>query len=66
LAALGGATVDELADLEGLHGAISAAGFVIWHESLASEEDWAYYEETLAVNAERDGSPDALAYARAI
>jgi SAM-dependent methyltransferase len=66
LAGLGGATVDELAALEGLRSAICAAGFAIAHESLASEEDWAHYEETLASNAERDGSPDALAYARVI
>jgi SAM-dependent methyltransferase len=66
LAALGGATADELADLNGLRGAISAAGFEITHESLASEPDWARYEETLADNAERDASPEALGYARRI
>lgn len=66
LAALGGATLDELADLDGLHGAITDAGFAIEQESLASEQDWARYEETLATNAERDGSPDSLTYARRI
>jgi cyclopropane fatty-acyl-phospholipid synthase-like methyltransferase len=63
LAALGGATEDELADLGGLRAAIRAAGFEILHESLASEADWAHYEETLAANAERHGTPDTLAYA---
>jgi len=66
LAALGGATVDELSDLDGLHAAIREAGFDILHESLASDRDWASYEETLAANAEQDGAPDTLAYARLI
>lgn len=66
LAALGGASVDELADLNGLRGAIAAAGFEIAHESLASEQDWSCYEETLAAHAERDARPDTLAYARRI
>jgi SAM-dependent methyltransferase len=66
LAALGGAAVDELSDLDGLHAAIRDVGFDILHESLASERDWASYEETLAANAERHGTPDTLAYARRI
>jgi SAM-dependent methyltransferase len=66
LAALGGATVDELADLDGLRAATRDAGFDIVHESLASEHDWARYEETLAANAEQHGAPDALAYAQRI
>jgi SAM-dependent methyltransferase len=66
LDALGGATVDELADLEGLRAAARGASFDIVHESLAGARDWARYEETLAANAEREGSPDALAYARRI
>lgn len=66
LAALGGATVNELADLDGLRAAIRAVGFDILHESFASEHDWASYEETLAANAERHGTPDTLAYARRI
>lgn len=66
LAALGGATVDELSDLAGLRAAIGEAGFDIVHESVAVEADWAHYEETLAANAERHGTPDTLAYARAI
>lgn len=36
------------------------------HESVAGEEDWARYEETLAANAERHGAPDMVAYARRI
>ena len=66
LAALGGATVDELSDLDGLRAAIGEAGFDIVHESLATDRDWAHYEETLAANAERHGTPDTLAYARRI
>jgi SAM-dependent methyltransferase len=66
LAALGGATEDELADLDGLRAAIRATGFEILRESLASHDDWARYEETLAANAERHGEPDSLAYARRI
>lgn len=66
LAALAGATVDELADIDGLRAAIRDVGFDILHESVASEHDWASYEETLAANAERHGTPDTLAYARLI
>lgn len=66
LAALGGASMDELSDLDGLHAAVHNAGFAIVHESLARDEDWAHYEETLAANAERHGTADALAYARRI
>ncbi|HEY7633317.1 MAG TPA: class I SAM-dependent methyltransferase [Thermoleophilaceae bacterium] len=66
LAALGGATEDELADLDGLRAAIRDAGFEICHEALASESEWASYEESLAATAERDGGPDSFAYARRI
>jgi SAM-dependent methyltransferase len=66
LAALGDATEDELADLEGLRAAIGDAGFDILKESLAGDGDWTRYEEGLAANAERHGSPDCLAYARRI
>ena len=66
LAALGGATVDELSDLDGLRAAVGRVGFDVLHESFASERDWASYEETLAANAERHGTVDALAYARRI
>jgi hypothetical protein len=41
-----------------------SAGFQIRHESVASEADWARYEETLAANAERHGTADTPAYAR--
>jgi hypothetical protein len=63
LAALGGASEDELAELDVLRAAIRGAGFEIVHESLASETDWARYEETLAANAERHGDADCHAYA---
>ena len=66
LAALGDATEDELADIEGLRAAIQGAGFEIIRESLASESDWAGYEETLAANAERHVGSDCVAYARRI
>ena len=66
LAALGGASVGELADLDGLRAAIKEAGFGIVGEWLASSDDWAHYEETLAANAERHGGSCALAYARRI
>jgi len=66
LDALGGATVDELADLGGLHAAALDAGFHIVSESIASSRDWAIYEETLADNAERHGGPQTAAYARRI
>lgn len=66
LAALGGATVDELSDLAGLRAAIAQAGFDIVQASLATEADWAHYEESLAANAERHGTPETLDYARAI
>jgi SAM-dependent methyltransferase len=66
LAALGDATEDELADLDGLRSAMRAAGFEILHESVAGESDWARYEETLAANAEHHGDGDSLEYARRI
>jgi Methyltransferase domain len=66
LAALGGATEDELADLDGLRGAIQSADLEIVHESFASDDDWARYEETLAGNAERHRGPESLAYANRI
>lgn len=66
LDALGGATADELPDLEGLRAAARAAGFAVEAQALTSEADWAAYEETLASNAEREGGDDTRAYARAI
>jgi cyclopropane fatty-acyl-phospholipid synthase-like methyltransferase len=66
LDALGGATADELPDLDGLRAAAEAAGFAVEALAEASERDWAAYEETLAANAERAGGDDALAYARRI
>ena len=66
LAALGDATVDELSDLDGLRAAARDVGFDILHESIAGEDDWVRYEETLAANAELRGTPDTLAYARRI
>src|SRR3954469_5726316 len=66
LEALGGATADELDTFGGLRSAALAAGFDIAAVAEASEDDWARYEETLAANAEREGDPDALQYAKRI
>jgi SAM-dependent methyltransferase len=66
LDALGGATVDELPDLHGLRAAIRDTGFEVLQEAIADQHDWALYEETLAANAERHGTPETLAYARRI
>ena len=66
LEALGGATAEELSDLEGLRAAAAHVGFAVVHEAVAGDEDWRRYEETLAANAERHGSPETLAYARRI
>lgn len=66
LAALGGASIDELSDLDGVRAAAATAGFEIVREWVASDSDWAHYEETLAANAERHGAPDAIDYARRI
>ena len=66
LDALGGATIDELEDHGGLRRAIQEAGFTVAHEWLATEQDWAHYEETLAENAERHDAPDTRSYAARI
>jgi SAM-dependent methyltransferase len=66
LASLGGATEDELADLDGLRAAVGAAGFEVVQESRASDGDWARHEEDTAANAERHGSPESFAYGRRI
>lgn len=66
LAALGDATEDELADLDGLREAIRDAGFEILHEWFADETDWQRYEETLAVHAECHGTTESRAYAQRI
>jgi SAM-dependent methyltransferase len=66
LAALGGATEDELSDIGALRTAVLDAGFDIVSVIEAGEADWAAYEETLAANAAADGGPDTAAYARRI
>ena len=59
--ALGGATEDELAGLNGLRAAIRDARLGIVHESLATNnKDWARYEETLAGNGESRGASGSL------
>jgi SAM-dependent methyltransferase len=50
---LGGAREDELPDRERLRAGVSAAGWQIVDERVASDEDWAAYEETLIANGER-------------
>jgi SAM-dependent methyltransferase len=59
-------TEDELPDLDGLLAAAREAGLEPEHVRVASEQDWAAYEEGLADAAEADGAPDALAYAHVI
>jgi SAM-dependent methyltransferase len=66
LAALGGASEDELSDIGSLRSAVLDAGFDIVSIVEAGEADWAAYEETLADNAERDGGPETAEYARRI
>lgn len=63
LAALGGATEDELGSLDELLAHASAARLEPVFQAVASPEDWARYEEGLAANAERHGELD---YARTI
>jgi SAM-dependent methyltransferase len=62
LAALGGATEDELPDHDGLVSAAELAGWELAAERIAADEDWAAYEETLIANGERrlatDPDPD--------
>jgi SAM-dependent methyltransferase len=67
LAALGGATVDELPlGRDALEAAASAAGLEPLATVEASPEDWADYEEGLAAEAERHDDADAADYARRI
>jgi SAM-dependent methyltransferase len=66
LDALGGATADELPDLDGLRSAVADAGFKALHEELAGPDDWERYESSLVANAERHGGSDSVAYARRI
>jgi SAM-dependent methyltransferase len=53
LAALGGASADELPDRVGLAGGAAAAGWEVERAWDASDADWAAYEETLIRNGER-------------
>jgi SAM-dependent methyltransferase len=53
LAALGGASEDELPDYDHLEAGAFAAGWDIAHHAIASDADWAAYEETLIANGER-------------
>ncbi|HMJ32288.1 MAG TPA: class I SAM-dependent methyltransferase [Baekduia sp.] len=67
LAALGGATADELPlGLDALIAAARAAGLEPLAVAEATEADWAAYEEGLAAEAERYEDEDARAYARRI
>ncbi len=55
LAALGGATADELPDgLAGLEAGARAAGWDVLAAAVAADEDWARYEETLIGNGEAE------------
>jgi SAM-dependent methyltransferase len=67
LAALGGATADELPlGLDALLAAVRAAGLEIEAVATASDADWAAYEEGLAEAAERLEGAEAAVYARRI
>jgi SAM-dependent methyltransferase len=66
LEALGGATPDELGTLDELIGHARSAGLEPVFQAVASEADWARYEETLVRNAETRGEEESLAYARVI
>ncbi len=63
---LGGATADELPDLDGLLAGARAAGWTVDDVQIASDEDWAAYEEALIANGERhlreDADPDLRAW----
>ena len=69
LEALGGATVDELPDREGLLEGARAAGWQVEAERAASDADWAAYEEALIANGERHlaagDDPDLRAWVEA-
>jgi len=52
LEVLGGATEDELPSHDGLRAAAEAAGWAIAAEHVATDDDWARYEETLLANGE--------------
>ena len=64
--ALGGATRDELPTHDGLLEGARAAGWEVVAESVASDEDWARYEETLIAQGEahlaQDPEPDLRAW----
>jgi SAM-dependent methyltransferase len=64
---LGGASADELPDgLDGLLAGARGAGWELMASTVASEVDWAAYEETLLANGEahlaRDPDPDLRAW----
>lgn len=69
LAALGGATADELPDHDALLAGVRAAGWELEAEAVSADADWAAYEETLIANGERrlasDPDPDLQAWVEA-
>ena len=58
LQALGGASEDELPSHEGLLAEAREAGWQVEDERVASDADWARYEETLIANGERHLAED--------
>ena len=66
LEALGGASPDELPDWDGLEAGAIDAGWALVHHEIASDADWADYEETLLANGERayaqNADPDLRAW----
>ena len=53
LECLGGASADELPEHDGLLAGAAAAGWKVEDERVATDADWAAYEETLIANGER-------------
>ena len=53
LQALGGASADELPDHDALIAGVREAGWEVEDERIASDADWARYEEALIANGER-------------
>lgn len=65
LAALGAATEDELPDHDDLLACARALGWEVEDERIASDADWARYEETLIANGERHLAEHGAAELRA-
>jgi SAM-dependent methyltransferase len=65
LKALGDATADELPDWDHLEAGAIDAGWALVRHAIASDADWAAYEDTLAANGERAYASDPYPELRA-